>query len=297
MARDVPVLAFTGLANASAAVALDRSRFVLADDEEQKLFLFNFDHPDIEGVPIPLHADLGVGDQEPDLEGAAMIGDRIWWITSHNVSREDTAARRMLFFTDIDRAHGDPSFRVGGHIHRRLLDEFAAKPGIAKALGFGGKRWRTIDIEGLATTPRGGLMLGFRTPLSDDRAVVVKIKSAEALARGEAPELAEPIFIELGGRGIRSLEQIDAGYLLVAGPREGGRKSKLFFWTGRRRDAPVSLDATLPKGFNPEAVFERPGTREICVISDDGRLYRGKKPPPGPPRFRAILLDRDKLLP
>jgi len=297
MARGAPVLTFTGLANASAAVALDRSRFVLADDEAQSLFLFDFAHPDREAVPIPLHADLRVGHDEPDLEGAAMIGDRIWWITSHNVSREDTAARRMLFFTDIDRALGDLTFRVGGHIHRTLLDEFAAKPSIAKALGFGGKRWRTIDIEGLATTPKGGLMLGFRTPLSDDRAVVVKIKSAEALARGEAPELAEPIFIDLGGRGIRSLEQIDAGYLLVAGPREGGRKSKLIFWTGRRRDAPVSLDATLPKGFNPEAVFERPGTLAICVISDDGRLYRGKKPPPGPPRFRAILLDRDKLLP
>ena len=297
MAQDVPVLTFRGLANASAAVALDGRYFVLADDEKPAIFLFDLKRPGGKPDKIPLGKQLGIGKKEPDLEGAAMIGSRIWWITSHNVPKKDSPSRRMLFHTDIDRSSGKPTFQVGSRIHRRLLDDLSARPSIAEALDFGGKDWKKIDIEGLAATPNGGLMLGFRAPVNERGAVVVEIADADALARGEPPDLNDPFFIDLGGRGIRSFEEIGGGYLLVAGPRKGGKTSKLFFWSGRRHDDPVPLDTRLPKTFNPEAVFRLGETRRVCVISDDGKFYRGENPLPPPPSFRAVLLELDRLLP
>ena len=296
MARRMPVLKFKGLANASAAVALDGRHFVLADDEESALFLYDFDDPDRGPQLISLDAGLGTGAGEPDLEGAAMLGGRIWWITSHHLADCNTAARQMLFVTDVERSGGGISIKVGGAVCRTLLRDLARKPAIAAALDFAGKGWDAIDIEGLAGTPEGGLMLGFRAPLHGKHAIIVKIRNAATLPDGEPPDLADPILVKLGGRGIRSLEEIEGGYLIVGGPRDGGSKSKLFFWSGRRHDDPVSLDAKLPRTFNPEAVFQIPDTSTTFILSDDGRRYRGGDRPPGPTHFRALLVDLAELM-
>lgn len=280
------MLTFRGLANASAAVALDGRHFILADDEERDLFLFDLEKPDSE----PSRIELDIGNGEPDLEGAAMLDDRIWWIASHNFDGQTPEQRRRLFATDVIRIEGHPSLRLAGPVHRTLLDELARQPAVAEALDFGGKRWKEIDIEGLATTPGNGLMLGFRAPLREDRAILVEITNPAALAGSGAPVLADPVYVDLGGRGIRSLECVNGGYLIVGGKVKGKKKPKLYFWSGQRGADPVALDTKLPDDFNPEAVFQRPGTSTICLISDDGRRDGHKD------RFRALLLDLDELL-
>lgn len=285
------MLTFTGLANASAAVALDGRLFILADDNEHDLFLYDLERPEREPERLPI--DIGGGD--PDLEGAAMIGNRVWWISSHNFDG-NPAHRRRLFATDVIWQGGRPSVQRATRVHRTLLDDLASCPAVAEVLGHGSNRWEKIDIEGLSATPGGGLMLGFRAPLADDMAIMVEIRNPAALvAEEEAADIADPVCVDLGGRGIRSLERVDNGYLMVGGKIGDEKKAKLFHWSGSEDAEPVELDVDLPKKFNPEAVFQLPETSTICLISDDGRLHDDEDDDE-PPGFRALLFDLDELL-
>ncbi|WEF34392.1 hypothetical protein [Pseudoduganella chitinolytica] len=85
---------YRGICDASAAVALDADRFVVADDEVSVLKIYRFDTP---GLPLPgedvdLHAFLG-GKEEADLEGGALVGDTAYWIGSHGADGDGKPAR------------------------------------------------------------------------------------------------------------------------------------------------------------------------------------------------------------
>jgi hypothetical protein len=91
--------------------------------------------------------------------------------------------------------------------------------------------------------------------------------------------------LNLGGRGVRSIEGNGTNYLIVAGPPGAGDNLpppgnfKLFTWTGQTNDAPVERSADLT-GMNPEGIVEVPPgvwspTNVFQILSDNGtnRFY------------------------
>ena len=297
---------FQGIANASAAVALDEHRLVVADDERKYLSLYSLDGG--EALDLWKFKDRFSRhvDKEPDLEGATLIGDTIFWISSHGTDGAGRTApdRAMLFATRVRDRPGKLDLEVQGDVYRDLLNDMEAVPTLNVVFGFPWvrdippKQPGGISIEGLATTPEHGLMIGFRNPLVGDMAVVVEVRNPFDLINGMRPDFAPPIFLDLGKRGIRSMEQIDRGYLIVAGPfgDDHQPRSALFFWNGMHDALPVELSVDLPYDFNPEAVFVVPNTDTICLLSDDGRFYRGEDRLSGPLEFRGLVFNLGTLL-
>ena len=82
----------------------------------------------------PLAAFLGSGDKESDLEAAAAVGTRVYWIGSHgrNAKGKPRPERQRFFATDIDPAAQPPGVAPAGTPYRGLLDDLAAAPTLAR---------------------------------------------------------------------------------------------------------------------------------------------------------------------
>jgi hypothetical protein len=78
-----------GLCEASAGAFLDATHFAVASDETNTLQIYERGKPDPIGKGVDMKGFTGF--DKSDLEGAAAIGDRIYWISSHsfNSSGED----------------------------------------------------------------------------------------------------------------------------------------------------------------------------------------------------------------
>ena len=94
-------MVFHGASDVSAAVFLDETHFAAADDEMNGLLVYDVNTP---GHPVSM-LDLGVFLKvaskfpEADIEGAARMGDRIYWITSQRAQfRRQDASESMPFF-------------------------------------------------------------------------------------------------------------------------------------------------------------------------------------------------------
>ncbi len=169
-----------GPCDASAAVALGQGHVVVADDEADVLRI------DKRGTAIPVGAVDLVDDLhnrkpsdqnvEADIEGAAAIGQRVDWISSPARKGQDgdvEAHRRRLFATDIFTEARAPSVRAAaGVLYEPLLDDRLADPRfvlLAEAARHGPEPEGGLNIEGLAGTQDGSLLIGFRNPLPQGR--------------------------------------------------------------------------------------------------------------------------------
>jgi len=98
-------LVFTGMCDASAAIALDKDLFVVANDEDN---ILRFYRPSQPGKPVYkydlrplLPATAKAKAPEADLEGAARLGSRFFFISSHGRNAEGKfAPNRHRFFAD-----------------------------------------------------------------------------------------------------------------------------------------------------------------------------------------------------
>ena len=294
-----------GICNASAAVAVGSDHFLVADDDDNFLRLYRRDvsGPAL-GEPFDLSALLSIPGEketgEADIEGAAQIGKRIYWIGSHgrNTKKEVKPKRRQFFATDLDEKNGVVSVTPVGKAYTGLLaalldpKRLDAKYGLVeaetKAPEHGG-----LNIEGLAATPQGHLLLGFRSPLHEGKALIVPLQNPDALiaASGTSPLLGAPIELALGGRGIRSIDyaaQLRA-YLIVAGPAGQGGDFKIYKWSGAASDAPVLLKIDISGGMHPEALFALPDGKTFQLLSDDGDGCKDKKSNK-PKKFRSFSI-------
>ena len=79
-------------------------------------------------------------------------------------------------------------------------------------------------MEGLAARPDGSsLLIGLRNPVANGRAVLIPFLNPREVVNGEAkPKLGTPITLDLGGRGIRSLDYSEArrAYIISCFARE-----------------------------------------------------------------------------
>ena len=301
------VVTYRGPCDASAAVALNAEHFVVAGDEGNTLRVYGHGRPEPVGE-APLATFLGTGDKESDLEAAAAVGKRIYWISSHGRNRQGKLRpdRQRFFATDVDPGM-QPSVTPAGTPYRGLLDDLVAAPTLAglrlgEAAQLAPEAPGGLNIEGLAAMPDGGLLVGFRNPVPNGRALLVPLLNPAELVgtvSGRKAVFGEPILLELRGRGVRSIDRaLDGrGYWIVAGPASDAGAFTLYRWSGQTTDAPRIVDSSALVGLRPEALFELPGGGgTLQILSDDGGVVtngkRCKDRPMTAQGFRGITLHR-----
>lgn len=294
---------YRGTCDASAAVAMGNDHFIVANDEDNILRIYRLGVPDpVKEYGLDGFAKADPDHPEMDIEGAARIGNRVFWITSHgaNKSAKYRESRRRFLATEFELESGRPKVTPVGIAYTDLLDDLEQSKNLknyhlADAAKLAPNDDGGLNIEGLADTADGTLLIGFRNPLPRGNALIVTLNNPEDVILGRKPQIGPEIELPLGGLGIRSLERVGGGYLIVAGPRNGKGVSRLFRWQGPRAAPKPTPVATVNfEGLNPEALFAMPNGR-IYVLSDDGgREINGvdcKELPAQEQRFRAITVN------
>jgi hypothetical protein len=128
-----------------------------------------------------------------------------------------------------------------------------------------------INIEGLGSTAEGGLLIGFRSPLVEGKALLAPVLNPKEVLDGQKLRLGDPILLDLEGLGVRDMVWSGKEHFLIGGGVKGAAKAKLFRWTGGTA-APEAVKGTGFKHFNPEAltVMGSGPDLELLVLSDDG---------------------------
>lgn len=294
------ITTFNGPCDASAAVALDANHFIVGDDEHNTLHAYRQDQPS-PVVSLNLANFLATAaDEESDIEGAAAIGSRIYWITSHGRNSKGKArpARQRFFATDVVPGQ-PPAVRPVGRAYAHLLrDMLAADTLKPYRLDAAARRPPEADgglnIEGLAATADGRLLIGLRNPLAQQRALLIPLDNPDEVIAGNRARFGEPILLDLGQRGIRSIERIGTSYLIVAGPTGDSGSFALYRWSGQAADAATPVAGIDFKDLCPEALFAPPGTGQVQLLSDDGGVkiadIECKKRPAARQTFRDLAL-------
>lgn len=232
-----------------------------------------------------------------DLEALAIdSAGFVYAVTSHsrNGDGEEKKSRERLVRFRVDGDH------VGAAaVATELKAALAARHPVlaAAAASRDAKTADGFNIEALEMTPDGRrLLLGFRSPLLDRRALVASIENpAELFDAGAAPQISPRLdLLDLDGHGIRGMSFVPelGGYLVISGPVSKERAQfRLWFWRGQASDQPrVVSVAGLPGFEHAEGVCPASlgGQQRIVIVSDDGS--REERRPAG-----FLLLDPGRL--
>jgi hypothetical protein len=299
---NAPWVVFSGTSDASAAIALDERTLLVADDENNVLRAYRIDG----GSPtfkFDLTKFMGLEGKHPeaDIEAAARIGDRVYWITSHGRNRNGKwrPNRCRFFAAHISEDSGRVAIRPVGRSYSKLAERMMGDPGVREVcpglpLSYrhgelnGSARQRLapkdrgLNIEGLCASADGDrLYIGLRNPQSSsrasdsDRAIVLPLLNpAEIVDRGRAPKFGRPMLWDLGGLGVRDMvySARDRAAFILAGPKDDTGGFALYRWSGNVDEQPVSLqklDSHKPS-WRPEAVVVFPQSSGLFILSDDG---------------------------
>jgi hypothetical protein len=282
---------YRGICEASAAALVDASHVAVASDDFSAIMIYQ------QGKPEPV-SKFAV-DDVTDIEGSARIGDTIFWLTSHslNSSGEDKKKRKELFATSVS---ADGTLSNSGEVYRNLRAD------MAKALGSSEDSLKTrVNIEGLAATPDGHLLIGLRGPVPDDRAILLELANPLQLVKlgpgdvGSA-QITRVVTMDLSdgagttGRGVRDIARVGSRYLVLAGSEPDGGKPapKLFWWDGNAEGKVTPGPNADFSGMTPEAIVVW-SDQEGEILSDSGgALVNGAecadKDPPKDAFFPAV---------
>lgn len=296
---------YRGMCDASAAVSLNPDLFAVANDEDNILRVYHRQPGAMPAFTFDMTTFLRIGKKSPeaDMEGCATIGDRVYWITSHgrNAKGKDSPNRERFFATTFTVTGGVVKLIPIGRPYATLLDDLVREPKLARFnLAAASKRAPkepgALNIEGLTSTPQGHLLIGFRNPIPQGKALLVPLLNPAELVEGRPAKFGEPIQIDLGGYGIRSIGQSENKYLIIAGSFDSDGESRAYEWNGDS-STPVQMAGVRFPGLNPEGLtFESEhGKTEYYVLSDDGTRKIGgidckKLKDPAQRQFRGYTL-------
>jgi hypothetical protein len=277
-ARD-PVV-FEGMCDASGAVAVGGGQFVVGDDEDNILRVYDARRGGgpVRSVDLSPDLELPIKKKAPeaDIEAATGLDSLSFWLTSHgrNSAGKKQPSRLRFFATQ----ETDAGPELVGRPYTHLLDDLLADPrlapfSLAEAEALPPKSPGGLNIEGMTAMADGSsLLIGFRSPVPRGKALVVPVLNPkELLQEGARARLGEPRLLDLGGLGIRSLSWWRGRYLIISGGTAGEATSRLFTWRGGD-DAPVPVNDVDLTGLNPEAFFTPEQADEILLLSDDGSV-------------------------
>lgn len=271
---------YAGMCDASAAVALNNELFAVANDEDNSLRIY---HAAKGGLPVSsqdLSALLRVDRKKPetDLEAACWLGDHIYWISSHGRNRDGKfrSSRHRFFATRVEQKAGRIQLSPVGRVYVNLLSDLLRDPrlrpfGLDRASRLPPKAAGALNIEGLCATPDDTLLIGFRNPIPQKRALIVPLLNPAEVINGKTSRLGAPHLLDLGGRGIRDIVRWRDRYIIIAGAHDGSQNSRLFHWPGDSappREFPLTF-----KNLNPEAIIVYPdNSKALQLLSDDGTV-------------------------
>ncbi len=293
-----------GSSDASAAIALDNHYMIVGDDESNVLRVY--DRAGGDALLEWDYSDFIGGGGEVDLEAMTMVGDTLYLTGSHSNSKKgvDDDNREIVFSVKVSGTGAQTTFNYQGKftgLESALVawDEGGASGQTAGYFGFAASSGAGIapentngfSVEGMTTSADDAeLWLGFRAPQTDtttrDKALIVPVENYQALLSGIAtePVLGAAIELNLGGRGIRSIDKATdgSGYLIIAGPSGGATAEvthdfRLYTWDGKGAQA-VELDNNLDAllqatGGSFESIVSppsiMPGT-QIQLLQDNG---------------------------
>jgi hypothetical protein len=293
----------SGICDASTAVAVAPGKFLVANDECahvaesnacNKLLVYDAEGPGraLQEIDVTPFMALDKVKKEADIEGSAALDGRVYWITSHgrNKDGEIKKNRYRLFATEVKTDGGKIALAAAGKPYADLLKNILADetfrsftrerldPGNDPSLAAEGKE--AINIEGLSAWKAGQLLIGFRNPVPQGLALLVPLENpAELLSQpGKTARFGAPIRLDLGGRGIRSIEYWKERdlYLIVGGPigkpdPQEKKPFRLYQWSGKSTPGPEEIGSADLTGLNPEAIVIYPGIKNrFQVLSDDG---------------------------
>lgn len=281
-----------GECDGSSAILLAPGVFAVADDDRNVLMVYKT------GGPKPVatidlitwlktnkknkpDTDGNPRFDETDIEASARIGNRVYWIGSHGRAGDGDPdpARDRFFATDIGAdislsPVGAPYRNLRSDLVNQLKHPFASayRPDVGKK-GPAPESDAGFNIEAMAATPNGTLLIGFRNPRPAGKAQLVELKNPAAVVETGATALfTGPIGLDLGNRGIRALEPVANGYLVLAGPHGPAPGApddfRLYTWSGSTTAEPAPLAVSIPASFTPEAMFVDGDT--LTLLSDDG---------------------------
>jgi len=283
---DLQLVTFKGMCDASGAVPLSEKLFAIADDEDNALRIYD---AYVGGDPLAVYdlsASLGLyprlrkdpekppkAPPELDIEGATIYKGLAYWITSHGRNSSGKLKPERLNFFATNLGDEKRPIEVVGQVYENLIADLAADPRMKKfrlleASEKAPKEPGGLNIEGLTARQEGGVWIGFRNPLPDNKAIVVALLNPEEVIKGASPRFTDPQLLDLDGRSIRALSWWRGHYLIAAGPASGEGSSLLYLWNGARKLKPL----TMPVGetFNPEAFFTPESKDRIMVFNDQG---------------------------
>jgi hypothetical protein len=290
-------IAYRGMCDASGASFLDADHFIVGNDEDNILRIYDKASPDpVKSVPLDgfLRLDPKEKNPETDIEASARAGDVIYWMGSHGRNTEGKIRknRQRFFAVRTTRTAGGNEVTPAGLPYGNLIRDLLHDPklsglGLAGAAGAGVKqdrelapKRRGLNIEGLSRMPGNrGLMIGFRNPAPSGKALLIPLLNPEAVIfRGESAVFGDPVLLDLGGYAVRSIEYVDmlAAYLIIAGHEKGGSGFRLYTWSGNMNDRAVPFPSETgwmaAEKFTPEAFVVFPDSGELLLLSDDGTL-------------------------
>lgn len=299
---------YPGMCDASGAVPVSSNLFLVASDEDNVLRLYSSEQAGHPLKEYDYNQFLGVHGKslEADLEAAARIGNRAFWMGSHGRNRvgKFRENRDRFFATDIVVEGSEVRLEPVGRPYRELLDDLIEDPRFAafhfaEASQHAPKDEWSLNIEGLSATPEGHLLIGFRNPIPQGKALLIPMLNPNEVVQGEQrAKLGTAFQLDLGGLGIRDIEYFQGTYLIMAGPYNGGNDFELYRWSGGQA-LPQRIKVKHLDNYHPEAIIIYPdkGLQEIQILSDDGtRLIQGvpcKDKDPSLQGFRSFWLRQE----
>lgn len=178
---------------------------------------------------------------ETDIEDICCTRDHCYVIGSHSLKRKKVNTRRSyqdnrarLKKVPAEEPTKNALFRLGKADKPGTLQkvvQLSLKPLIEndtllqRFLNIPSKE-NGIDIEGLAIQ-RNHLYIGFRSPVLRQNYVPIMVLNLENIDEYELR------FIQMGGRGIRAMTEVDGVFLVIGGPSGDGEGTfQLYVWDG-----------------------------------------------------------------
>lgn len=296
-------LVYRGASDASAAVVIDKDMFIVADDENNILRVYKTSQGGLPLSSFNMGEFLSIEPEYPeaDIEGAAIIGQRIYWITSHGRNKDGKMRpnRYRFFATTVKVENGNVTITPVGTpcktlIHSLVKAENMRHLRLYRATRFDAteltKKERKklapkeegLNIEGLCASADGRtIYIGFRNPRPVDRvtshkkALVVPLNNPKQVIEDcEAPIFGDPMSWDLDGLGIRSMEYsyFRKEYFIIAGSFDESPKFALYRWSGKKERPPVLMRQFAQSNFSPEALVTFKDSDKLFMLSDDGSL-------------------------
>ena len=192
-------LVYTGMSDASAACSLGTNRFVVCDDESNLLRVYPREGGGPPARTFSLSSIVLCPPREngSDLECAARLDGVMYWMSSRAKNRGPKSPWPRHHFFGLEERVGTEPFSLVGRPYHRLISDLATAPqlqsfGLLEASTRGPSEPGALNLEGLAAGPGHSLLIGFRNPVPEGKALLVPLLKSEARARRRAGASGRP---------------------------------------------------------------------------------------------------------